>query len=74
MPHWGSKRIESATRSCVNKGLIRALTSRSEDGQSSSVASIDAPAIYDLPIMAASDGENNGSGARHRIPPPMHSR
>jgi hypothetical protein len=29
----------------VNSGRIRAFTSRSEDAQSSSVASIDAPAI-----------------------------
>jgi hypothetical protein len=41
-----------ATRACVNNGLIRAFTSRSEDAQSSSVVSIEAP-IHDLRIMVA---------------------
>jgi hypothetical protein len=36
----------------VNNGLIRALTSRSNDAQSSSVVSIEAP-IHDLRIMVA---------------------
>jgi hypothetical protein len=35
----------------VNKERTRAFTSRSDDAQSSSVASIDAPAIHDLRIM-----------------------
>jgi hypothetical protein len=43
---------ETATRSCVNKGRMRAFTSRSDEAQSSSVVSIDAPAIHDLQIMA----------------------
>ena len=34
---------DAATRSCVNKGWIRALISRSDDAQSSNVVSIDAP-------------------------------
>jgi hypothetical protein len=42
---------EAATRSCVNNGRISALTARSEDAQSSSVASIDNPVIHDLLIM-----------------------
>ena len=36
-----------------NNGRIRAFTSRSDDAQSSSVVSIDAPAIHDLQIMVA---------------------
>jgi hypothetical protein len=35
----------------VNKGRIRPFTSRSDDTQNSSVASIDAPIIHDLRIM-----------------------
>jgi hypothetical protein len=46
-----NKPAEAATRSCVNKDRIRAFTSRSEDAQSSSVASIKAPVIHDLRIM-----------------------
>jgi transposase len=34
----------AATRSCVNSGRIRALTSRNDEAQSSSVVSMDAPA------------------------------
>lgn len=44
---------EAATRSWVNSALIRLFTSRSEDAQSSSVASIDAPAICALQILQA---------------------
>src|SRR5271169_2190597 len=40
---------DAATRSWPNKGRSCAFTSRSEDAQSSSVASIDAPAIHDPP-------------------------
>src|SRR3954447_14265970 len=40
---------DAATRSCVNKGRIRAFTSRSDAAQSSSVSSIDAPLIHPLP-------------------------
>src|ERR1700741_1129807 len=40
---------DAAPRSCLNSGLIRAFTSRSDDAQSSSVVSIEAPAIHDLP-------------------------
>ena len=36
---------EDATRPCVNSGLIRAFTSRSDNAQSSSVVPIEAPAI-----------------------------
>jgi len=42
---------ETATRSWVNSRRIRPFTSRSEDAQSSSVVSIDAPVIHDLRIM-----------------------
>jgi hypothetical protein len=41
---------EAATRSCVNSARIRSFTSSREDAQSSSVASIDAPAIHALRI------------------------
>src|ERR1700737_1241341 len=44
-----NKPADPATRSCVNSGLIRAFTSRSDEAQSSSVVSIEAPAIHDLP-------------------------
>ena len=44
---------ETATRSCVNNGLIWALTSRSEDAQSSSVVSIDAPVTQSPRIILA---------------------
>src|SRR5271169_1705898 len=40
---------DAATRSWRNKGRSCAFTSRSEHAQSSSVASIDAPAIHDPP-------------------------
>src|SRR6476659_2535928 len=40
---------DSATRSWLNKGRIRAFTSRNDDAQSSSVVSTDAPTIHDLP-------------------------
>ena len=42
---------DAATRSCVNSPRIPAFTSLSDDAQSSSVVSIDAPAIHDLPTM-----------------------
>jgi hypothetical protein len=35
----------------VNSGLIRDFTSRSDDAQSSSVVSIEAPVIHDLQTM-----------------------
>src|SRR5665213_783200 len=44
-----NKPAEAATRSWLNKTPIRALTSRSDDAHNSSVASIDAPDIHDLP-------------------------
>jgi hypothetical protein len=40
---------DAATRFWPNKGPTRPFTSRSDDAQKSSVASIDAPAIHDLP-------------------------
>src|SRR5271169_1520011 len=40
---------EAATRSWLNKKRIRALTSRNDDAHNSSVASIEAPDIHDLP-------------------------
>src|SRR3954451_19413157 len=40
---------DAATRSCVNKGRIRAFTSRSDAPHSSSVSSIDTPLIHPLP-------------------------
>jgi hypothetical protein len=46
-----SNPADAATRSWVNSGWIRAFTSRSDDTQSSSVVSINAPDIHDLPIM-----------------------
>jgi hypothetical protein len=42
---------DAATRCWVNSGWIQAFTSRSDDAQSSSVVSIDAPDIHDLRIM-----------------------
>src|SRR6187455_1494747 len=44
-----NKPADAATRSWVNSGRIRVFTSRSEDAQSSSVVSIEAPHIHDLP-------------------------
>src|ERR1700722_7682964 len=44
-----NKPAEGATRSCLKEDRIRALPSRKDDAQSSSVASIDAPDIHDLP-------------------------
>jgi hypothetical protein len=44
-----NRAAEAATRDWVNKGLIRPLTSRSDDAHSSSVVSIDA-AICALPV------------------------
>ena len=41
----------AATRSCVNSGRIRALTSRNDEAQSSSVVSMAAPASHDLRNM-----------------------
>ena len=40
---------DDATRSCVNSGRIRPLTSRNDDAQSSSVVSIDAANLCRLP-------------------------
>jgi hypothetical protein len=37
----------------VNKGRIRALTSRSDNAHGSNVVSIDVPDIHDLRIMVA---------------------
>jgi hypothetical protein len=42
---------DAATRSCLNKGRMRAFASRSDDAQSSSVSSIDAPLIHPLPTI-----------------------
>ena len=46
-----NRSAESAIRSCVKSGRVHAFTSRNEDAQSSSVASIEAPIIHDLRSM-----------------------
>ena len=45
------KLADAGTRSWVNNPRIRAFTSRSDDAQSSSVVSINAPVIHSLLTM-----------------------
>src|SRR4051812_21977218 len=54
---------DTAARSCANSGRIRAFTSRSEDAQSSSVVSIDAPAIHDSPNHGDPSIQRSGDSA-----------
>src|SRR5580704_11072849 len=54
---------DTATRSWLNKGRIRAFTSRNDDAQSSSVVSTDSPAIHDLPNHGGPSIQNFGENA-----------
>jgi hypothetical protein len=58
---------DAATRSCVNSGLIRAFTSRSDDAQSSSVVSIEAPDIHDLPKRISVLSELMGNHENYNV-------
>jgi len=70
MPPCYSEIMPPVTRSWLNNGLIRDFTSRSEAAQSSSVVSIEALDIHDLPNHGRSSIQRPDQNATVMLDPP----